>query len=588
MRLLLLAAISFLILLVPTKAYAQENWIIEKFNADINILEDGKVSIGETINVDFGSLQKHGIFRDIPFIYSTQDGDKRYTKINVVSVMANGFQVPYETSSSGDYIRIKIGDPDKTVSGRQVYEIEYLASGVLNSFESYDELYWNVTGSAWPVPMLEAGATVTLPKEGINQLTCFQGGFGSKDKCTYSQENNLSAGFSGSSLQAGQGLTVIVGYTKGLVPIITIDAPKSVQDSLFTLPNLVIFLIFMVLGVMGVFFLWLKKGRDFWWRGRFLFDLSARHEVKPIGAHETVVVEYGPPEKLRPAEIGVLMDEKADTLDVSASIIDLASRGYLTIGETPKTWLFGKTDYNLAKVQKDTKELLPYEKELLNRLFDEADIVSVSSLKTKFYEDLKEVKLKLYEQVVQRKLFVENPERVRYKYLVTSTSVVAVGVGLIFLGSRLNFAPLVAAAAGTIPAGVLWMVISLFMPRRTALGRELYRRSRGYELFISKAEKYRQIFFERKNMFSEILPYAIVFGLTEKFARAFKDMGIEPAQPAWYSGSAPFNAALFGASIANFSGSLSSAMASAPGGSGFSSGGGFSGGGFGGGGGGSW
>jgi uncharacterized membrane protein len=85
----------------------------------------------------------------------------------------------------------------------------------------------------------------------------------------------------------------------------------------------------------------------------------------------------------------------------------------------------------------------------------------------------------------------------------------------------------------------------------------------------------------------EVLPYAIVFGVTKKLAKAMEDMGIKPPEPAWYVGAAAFNPYRFTNNIDNFSRSLSSAIAAAPGGSG-SGGGGFAGGGFGGGGGGSW
>ena len=96
-------------------------------------------------------------------------------------------------------------------------------------------------------------------------------------------------------------------------------------------------------------------------------------------------------------------------------------------------------------------------------------------------------------------------------------------------------------------------------------------------------------------MLNEILPYAIVFGNTEKFANALKKLGIEPPQPSWYVSSHAFNALIFSSNMNHFSNSLTSAIAAQPAknsfassGSGFSSGGGFSGGGFGGGGGGSW
>jgi len=137
-------------------------------------------------------------------------------------------------------------------------------------------------------------------------------------------------------------------------------------------------------------------------------------------------------------------------------------------------------------------------------------------------------------------------------------------------------------------SGLVLLVMSRFMPRRTAYGRELYRRVKGYNLFISTAEKYRQRFFEKKNMFNEVLPYAITFGLTEKFAKQMHDIGLEPSTSGWYVGTNNFNTASFASNINSFSSSMSNAMASTPSSSGGFSGGGSSGGGFGGGGGGSW
>ena len=120
-----------------------------------------------------------------------------------------------------------------------------------------------------------------------------------------------------------------------------------------------------------------------------------------------------------------------------------------------------------------------------------------------------------------------------------------------------------------------------------AYGHELYRQIKGYKLFVSGTEKYRQPFFENRNIFMQVLPYAMVFGVTKKLAKAMEQMGIEPSQPAWYVGSQAFNIGSFSSSMESFSSALSSSIASAPGGSG-SGGGGFSGGGGGGGGGGGW
>jgi uncharacterized membrane protein len=154
-------------------------------------------------------------------------------------------------------------------------------------------------------------------------------------------------------------------------------------------------------------------------------------------------------------------------------------------------------------------------------------------------------------------------------------------------GSINAYVLMVDIGAGLIPAGVLMIIVSQFMSRKTAKGRELYRRVKGYREFINTAEKYRQRFFEKQNLFQEVLPYAIIFGLTGKFAEAMKEIGLKNSTIAGYYGVHPFNAYTFTNTVNTFSNSFSSAAASTPSSSG-SGGGGSSGGGFGGGGGGSW
>jgi uncharacterized membrane protein len=131
------------------------------------------------------------------------------------------------------------------------------------------------------------------------------------------------------------------------------------------------------------------------------------------------------------------------------------------------------------------------------------------------------------------------------------------------------------------------VIFSRAMGKRTPKGRELYRRIKGYREFVNTAERYRQKFFEQKNLFNEVLPFAIVFGLTKKFAEAMKEIGLKNPELVGYYGAHPFSAYTFTNSVTAFSNSFSSAAASVPSSSG-SGGGGSSGGGFGGGGGGSW
>jgi len=325
---------------------------------------------------------------------------------------------------------------------------------------------------------------------------------------------------------------------------------------------------------------------------------KSRAETKPLGAHESIVTEFTPPEvdgpaprRLRPAEIGLLIDERADTLDVSATIVDLAVRKYLIIKETESggvLGLFKKKDYELEKLEADEGALLPYEQKLLDSLFDEGSPVKLSDLKNEFYKDLAKVKDRLYDQLTGRlKYFPRNPDTTRTIYQVTGGVLAGLGGAAIYgLGALLG-----AAVVGVpvLLSGLLMFAFAPLMPRRTADGRVMYRRCLGFRRYIETAETARQEFAEKANIFQEYLPYAIVFKCVDKWAKAFEGLGEEVTQPGWYVGRGPFMAGAFASSVNDFSDSISSVMASTPGGSGSSGfGGGSSGGGGGGGGGGSW
>lgn len=576
----LLVFLSFLLFLFfPNSVLAQESgWIINSFQSTIAVQPDGIVRISETIAVDFNALQKHGIYRDIPYAYSQtpiesgqKDGGTYYTEIVVSKVLQDNESATYKVFNNGSYIRIQIGDANRTISGKHIYVIAYTAKGILQRFESVDELYWNVAGNGWGVPIESVAANVTIPKGSISQVVCYQGLQGSDTPCFSKKIDEKTANFAvASPLSTSEGITIAVGFTKGVIPILTVEKPKTLFEKLAETFSVVTFVIVLFGGMLWVLTLWYRKGRD----------------IK-LAVHETIVVEFTPPENLLPAEMGILMDEKADTLDVTATIIDLTTRGYLTITEIPKKWLFGSMDYELAQTTKSDTDLLSYEKMLLDRIFESSKNKKVSTLKNDFYNDLAKIKADMYDHMMKKGVFVSHPQKTRTNYLLLGIFLLILAIALTIFGSVNSYVLLIDIGVGLIPGSILMLIVSQFMSRRSAKGRELYRRVKGYREFINTAEKYRQRFFEKENMFNEILPYAIVFGLTEKFADAMKEIGLKNPTITGYYGVHAFNAYAFTNSVNTFSNSFSSAAASTPSSSG-SGGGGSSGGGFGGGGGGSW
>lgn len=596
----LLAVIATLVMLVaamPRDAQADEGWSLERFTAQIVIQRDGSLRITESIAVDFGALKKHGIFREIPIEYSIPGDDKhnRIYGFEAVSVTdAAGKPWPYTQSRVGANVQLKIGDADRTISGKQLYRIVYRVRDALNAFGDHDELYWNVNGAAWPVRTLAAAATVSLDGGGIERATCFEGPTGSTANCQGGVGTDGANALFGATRAFGPGeqMTIVVAIRKDAVtaPVPRlVDKPKSTFERYFEFTPLTIIgtAIVFVLGLMFFAYYWWRNGRDRTYTSIYYLTNDPTQETRPLFHRDQVVVEYTPPDGLRPAHMGVLLDERADTKDATATIVDLAVRGYLTIEELDKSWTFGKKDWKLTK-KKEDEALQPFERTILRGLFEKGEDIHVSDLKNEYHDSLTKAQGELYADTVSRGWYAKAPDAAR-----TSASAPAVAIGVAGAAAGYGLGRFFGAALIGVPVvaiGALMLATTGWMPKRTAKGSEALRRVLGFRLYVDTAETRRQEFNEKANIFAEYLPYAIVFGCVEKWAHVFRDIDTAAATGGWYYGAAAFSAPAFSRSMETFASSVSHVISSTPGSSGGSGfgGGGFSGGGGGGGGGGSW
>jgi Predicted membrane protein (DUF2207) len=216
----------------PGSSAAQEDWVITNFGATYVIAENGTFGVTEEIAVDFGMLERHGIFRDIPIEYRYDEDSNRLIEITGISVTDGSAPVPFETSDEGANLRIKIGDPDEFVSGQQRYVISYTVNDGLNPFDDHDELFWNVTGGDWEVSIERATANVTAPGPGIERITCFEGETGSTNPCQSSFDETSASFEAGGALPPGSELTLVVGLAKGLVEVgPPVIVPRRVDPS---------------------------------------------------------------------------------------------------------------------------------------------------------------------------------------------------------------------------------------------------------------------------------------------------------------------------------------------------------------------
>lgn len=595
-RLAVLAATLGALLFVAAPARAQSSERIVDYDVDITIGDDGTLTIVETIDYDFGAVRRHGILRDIPTSLHYDDTYDRIYPLDVLEVRASeGTPANYEVESAPEGItRIRVGDADIEITGRHTYELTYTVEAALNSFRDHDELYWNAVGAEWSAPIERATVRVHAPAD-ITQVACFQGYEGSTLPCQRSSADGAEARFGQTGLGSYSGVTIVVGLPKGAVP-----EPEPVLEERWSLgrayaatpATLGGTAVLGLAAIGGVIALVWGRGRDRRFRGsqvdQVMGNPTGEHQAVPLGeADESAPVEFAPPDDMRPGQMGTLLDEQANVLDVSATLVDLAVRGYLLIQEIPKEGWFGKPDWRLIRLEKPDDDLLTYERRLLNGLFRDGAEVTISELKNVFAARLKGVQESLYADAVKRGWFSERPDKVRTKWYALGVVALVVAGGVAFALAAFTHWGLLGIPL--ILGAVLLLASAGRMPARTAKGTAMLRRVRGFRTVIETAETHMSRWAEKELVFTRFLPFAVVFGCTDRWAKAFEALGIEP-DTSWYVSPRPFLYAQFADSMEGFAVTTGGTIASTPSGSGSSgfSGGGFSGGGGGGGGGGSW
>jgi uncharacterized membrane protein YgcG len=587
---------AVIVLLTVPSARADEGWVIERLDFRLDIQSDSSIEAREAIDVDFRGLAHHGIYRDVVAL-QTYDGTSNRQYDIVLRSVTDADDRPHQvqTTTEGSARRFRIGDPGRTISGKETYRLAYRLAGALNAFADHDELYWNATG-VWPVGVERSIIRVTAPADAFVRVDCFQGQSGSTERCDARLDSGEAVFTATRPLAAGEQMTIVAGLRKGAVAApapLLVARPRDIFGFFDRTPTLLALMFGgFVLVFGGVCGLWWELGRDRRYLSIHYLSQDEREQRVPPFAPDPIVVEFEPPEKMRPGQMGLLFDERADTLDVTATIIDLAVRGYLTIRELPNAGVlawFGKTDYQLDRLKPPDAGLLEYERIVLTGLFpsEATSRRKLSDLRENFYSDLAKAKKALYQDGVERGWFPRRPDSVRTAWRFASFGLVIAGFLLvIYLGARWGAGLVGLPVVG---GGLLLSLVSNAMPRRSARGREAMRRALGFARYIKTAEQHQQAFAEWAGIFTSYLPYAIAMKCVDRWARAFKDIDLRQATAGWYVGASPFDATSFSSNMDGFSSSLSSAMASTPGGSGGSGfSGGSSGGGGGGGGGGGW
>lgn len=540
---------------------------VKKFDSTTTVRADGSLLVEEDILTDCGTLSgKHGIFRIVPEQSKTERGIYK-TPVKITSITDENGN-PRQYSESRDAVNhtvtYKIGNPNITISGENTYKITYsVANAVRLTTDNKDELYWNLMGNFWEMEIDEFNARVVFPEAIRNgsEVNVYSGAAGEKQNLLadwrWNGDNALEIK-SKSPLGARQGITLSVVFTAKAIDAYIPGILDIYGDYLWLAIPLLFFMF-----ACGV---WMKHGRD------------------PV-LNKTIIPEFEIPDGLPPMQLA-LLDTNGVFADkmIAASIVDLAVKKHITIEEIKKTWALGKNDYLLSEIapQGSAIRLTEPESVLLNEIFKTGKPVKISDLKEKFYLSIPTIRRVAVNQLVADGDIAN--EGLSFKKIFLISGFLILWLMVFFINYGLVAILSVAAAA------IILIIFGLIMPKRTPKGAELNWRIQGFKLYMKTAEKYRQQFNEKENIFEKFLPYAMVFGMAKLWIKKMEQLYgkdyFTNYHPAWYTGTtiAGFNANNFVSQIDSLSASIASNTGSSSGGGG----GGFSGGGGGGGGGGSW
>jgi len=534
-----------LLLLLTLFAYSEN---IERYIVNLYINSSGELRVVEDILYNFGNLNRHGIYRDIP---------KNKTIIKNITVLQNSLRAKVKITHNKDYVRIRVGDANSYVTGLVNYKISYNISGyVVRNSGDINRIIVDLIGTGWRVPIRYAKVVIHMPDIllGRSIVTIYSGKFGSKNTLNYKTIGNKIETVA-HNLPPHNGITVELKFDKKLIKANSEPSDEYYKNPIYYL---------LLAPLLGLFYYFGKKFNIF----------------ESIGS---ISPKYRPPKDLTVLESGLLKDNFVDFKELKPAIIELANLGYIKIKDIDG-------ELYLEKLQKDVTPLSNDQKILLNAIFKNVTMVNSRFLEIN-QEDVESIRNVVHKSLVDKGLFSSSVRKARDSFLFTSAIValftfgallffifkdtglefifpivivsIFVGVGfkmlvssiknreysttifsLFWIGFSSLFLYNVVYSEGIFISIVLMVVIiaiGIFYIYKhintlSFKGMSQKRYLLGLKEFIAKAQKDKIDYFlkEDKHFLDKLLPYAILFGLNRHWLNLYQELNAD--LPTWYDG----------------------------------------------------
>jgi hypothetical protein len=475
--------------LVP-KAVATQSTEVEEIRVEIRVETDGSLRVVE--HYDFGDAGPPALRRELPTRAAHDEEYDRVYEISSVSAEARraniGALTREDETDRTTIVLEDIDDPGEV-------SLAYVVRGAVRQIPEGLELNWPVISGFDGVG--RASVVVTAPA--VSWAACFAGQPGTSIPCTATQLRDLGRPrFEQDGLEAGARMTIIVGMPpgSGIAPSEMLVRPWSLARAFSPTP-LATGLALALVALSGLFvvILWRTRGRD----RPALTTSSSRAD------------ELTPPEGILPGQLGTVVNQRVDVVDIVGTVLDLTVRGHMHIDQTTED---EHLVWRLHRDRAQADDLHPYERVVLERIFGTGDVsrehVRLDEVAERMREGLGVIQDRLYDDVVAQGWFVERPDVARGRWGTAGLAVAASGlVVTIALAVSTNLA---LAGLGLIAGGGILGWGGEVAPARAPRGSAMLPFIHDFREALATTDT------QAVGVGAErLLPYAVVFGVEDRW-----------------------------------------------------------------------
>lgn len=309
------------------------------FTVAVELNDDGSLHVLENITaVSAGDKIKRGITRALPRAPLGDDAPEmpRFD-YEILSVGRDGSNEDHHTKNENGSKVVYFGSKNRFLEdGQHRFTLEYTAPQQIYFLPDRNEVRWTLAGSDTQLPIQSASLTLTLPG-GLEVLAtaCYTGVVGSTEQaCEMVKRGNQITYTLTRPLAAGEGMVVAAGFPVGSFAQPPPPPPPTALQEKGTLYA-------CFLGLFAALFYgyrtWQQYGVD-----------PPTPEVGP---------QFTAPRGLSPASVHYLNSSMPSQTQLTASLTDLAIKGYLKIDEEERNGIFTNSEiFVLRPIQKEPVE----------------------------------------------------------------------------------------------------------------------------------------------------------------------------------------------------------------------------------------